>query len=353
MARFRWTIKRKLLALGAATLLPVLLFLAFWTRWQVRIHTEEAEAELALASTQAAAQVEQLLEQIVGHLELLVRTPAVQRRQVREAEARFGHLIAQHPELENLIAVAADGLPFAGTVQVPTGIAVSLADRPWFRQVMATGRPAVSGFLVGRITGHPVALVAVPLRGGEGPPTGALSAALNLRRLYLLFRALPLGREMTVTVADGEGRVFSHHPEAGGWIGRSLPALAALPSRHAVKKLAWPEGGEALAAVTPVGEIGWKVAVGVPAAALQRRIWLEASSIAFPVLGVLALSSLAGLLVARRVWRPLQALTEAVARFPEGGRTSVDVRSTDETGQLAQAFNAMAVQIEESRSRLE
>ncbi|MBI2158727.1 MAG: hypothetical protein HYU26_17785 [Candidatus Rokubacteria bacterium] len=149
MARFRWTIKRKLLALGAATLLPVLLFLAFWTRWQVRIHTEEAEAELALASTQAAAQVEQLLEQIVGHLELLVRTPAVQRRQVREAEARFGHLIAQHPELENLIAVAADGLPFAGTVQVPTGITVSLADQPWLRQVMATARPAVSGFVVG------------------------------------------------------------------------------------------------------------------------------------------------------------------------------------------------------------
>ena len=353
MGGFRWTIKRKLLALGAATLLPVLLYFAFWTRWQVRIHTEEAEAELALASTQAAAQVEQLLEQIVGHLELLVRTPAVQRRQVREAEARFGHLIAQHAELENLIAVAADGVPFASAVHVPAGIAVSLADRPWFQQVIATGRPAVSGFLVGRIRGRPVAIVAVPLRAAEGPPTGALSAALSLRRLHLLFRALPLTGGMTVTVVDGEGQVLSHHPEAVGWIGKSLPLAAAIPSRHVVKKLAWPEGGERIAAVAPVGGIGWKVVVGVPAAALQRRIWLGASSIVIPVLGVLALSSLVGLLIGRRVWRPLQALTEAVAQFPEGGRISVAVRSSDEAGQLGQAFNAMAVQIEESRSRLE
>ncbi|MBI4254904.1 MAG: GAF domain-containing protein [Candidatus Rokubacteria bacterium] len=352
MARFRWTIKRKLLALGAATLLPVLLFLAFWTRWQVRIHTEEAEAELALASTQAAAQVEQILEQIFGHLELLVRTPAVQRRQVREAEARFGHLIAQHPELENLIAVAADGLPFAGTVHVPTGITVSLADRPWFRQVMATHRPAVSGFVVGRFTGRPVAVVAVPLRAGKGPPTGALTATLSLGRLSLLFRALPLTGGMTVTVVDGEGQVLSHHPEAVGWIGKRLPFAAALPSRPVVKKLAWPEGGERIAAVTPVGDIGWRVVVGVPAAALQRRIWLEAWSIALPVLGVLALSSLVGLLIAGRVWRPLQALAEAVAQFPGGGRISVDVRSTDEAGQLAQAFNAMAERLAASHTTL-
>ncbi|MBI2159533.1 MAG: GAF domain-containing protein, partial [Candidatus Rokubacteria bacterium] len=353
MARFRWTIKRKFLALGAATLLPILVLLAFGAKWQVRIHSEAAEAELALASTQAAAQVEQLLEEIVGHLELLARTPAVQRRRVREAEARFGHLIAQHPALENLIAVAADGLPFAGTVHAPTGIAVSLADRPWFQQVMATGRPAVSGFLVGRFTGRPVAIVAVPLRAGKDPPTGALTATLSLRRLYLLFRALPLTGGMTVTVVDGEGQVLSHHPEAVGWIGKGLPFAAALPSRSVVKKLAWPEGGERIAGVTPVGDIGWKVVVGAPAAALQRRIWREASSIVLPVLGVLALSSLVGLLIARRVWRPLQALTEAVAQFPEGGRISVDVRSTDEAGQLARAFNAMAVQVEESRSRLE
>src|SRR3990172_7979239 len=129
MARFRWTIKRKLLTLGAATLLPITLFLVFWTQWQVRIHTEEAEVEQTLSSTQAAAQVEQLLGQLVGHLELLAGTTAVRRHQVSEMEARFTHLMEQHPELENLIAVGADGLPFASAVHVPTGGPVSLADR--------------------------------------------------------------------------------------------------------------------------------------------------------------------------------------------------------------------------------
>jgi len=53
MTGFRWTIKRKLLALGAGTVVPLLLLIAYWARWEVSEHIESAEAELALASRQA------------------------------------------------------------------------------------------------------------------------------------------------------------------------------------------------------------------------------------------------------------------------------------------------------------
>src|SRR3972149_3084805 len=150
MAGFRWTIKRKLLALGLGTLLPVLFLIAYWGWWEIREYTERAEAELTLASRQAADRVEDVLGQIVTHLGSLARSPAIQRRQVREMETRFRDLIAEHGELENVFALAVDGRTFASAVPVPAGTAITVADRPWFRQVMSTGRPAVSGFLTRR-----------------------------------------------------------------------------------------------------------------------------------------------------------------------------------------------------------
>jgi signal transduction histidine kinase/CheY-like chemotaxis protein len=354
MTGFRWTIKRKLLALGGAALLPLLLLLVFWAWREVRQHTELAGAELTLASQQAGSQVEELVDQVRRHLHILARDRAIQRRQVDQMEARFRDTIAEHREIENLAAFTADGRTLATAVSQPAGAPVTAADRPWFQQVIGTGQPAVGDFQIGRITGQPVAIVAVPLREGEGPLTGVLVAALSLRRLHAIFQSLPLTGGRAVTVVDGEVRVLSHAPKVEGWIGRGLPSAAGLPQGPAVvRRLAWFEGEERIVAVTPVAGTGWRVLVGIPHASVEARIWKEVLDIALPLLALLAVSGLVGLLIARRVWRPLQALAEAARRLPREGKVRVLTDSTDEVGELARAFSAMAAQVAESRAGLE
>lgn len=57
--------------------------------------------------------------------------------------------------------------------------------------------------------------------------------------------------------------------------------------------------------------------------------------------------------VTRRVTRPVQELAESAGRVAAGQwDTRVDVRSTDEIGQLAAAFNRMTQQLSEQRDRL-
>lgn len=273
--RFRWTIKRKLLALGAATLIPIGLHFVFWARWEVRERTELVTADLTLASRQAADQVEGLLEQVMRHLKAAVHDPAVQRHPAQEMQEFFRVVIAQHPEVENLFALAADGHVFATAIPQPAGAPVTAADRHWFRQVVATGRPAVGGFQIGRITGQPVVVVALPLREGDAS-TGVLAAAVSLRRLYVIFQSPPLVGGMTMMLVDREGLVLSHAPRADGWIGRHLPSVATLPPGPAiVAKLAWVEGEERIAAVAPVAGTGWRVVVGIPGGALEARAWKE------------------------------------------------------------------------------
>jgi len=357
MTGFRWTIKRKLLALGAGTVVPLLLLIAYWARWEVSEHIESAEAELALASRQAAGQIEAVLERVTGHLDVLARDPAVQRRQVEQMERRFREVRAGYPDLENVFAVGTDGRVFATAVLPSTGAPVTAADRPWLQQVMTTGRPAVGGFQVGRITGQPVVVVAVPLRAGDGSPAGAIGAALSLRVFHLFFEPLPFAHGRTVTVVDREGQVLTHVPKSGEWIGRRLPSAASLPAGPAVvRKLAWFEGGEQIVGVTPVAAAGWRVLAGRSRAASEALLWREATLIALPALGLLALSTLVALLITRRIWRPIQALAEAAARVPRGEHVAIRVDSTDEVGGLAQAFNTMAAEIRDglaTRTRAE
>lgn len=58
-----------------------------------------------------------------------------------------------------------------------------------------------------------------------------------------------------------------------------------------------------------------------------------------------------GIVLASRAARPLQDLTDAAARVAEGDRaTRVEVRSSDEIGQLAAAFNTMSARIAEANA---
>ncbi len=84
-----------------------------------------------------------------------------------------------------------------------------------------------------------------------------------------------------------------------------------------------------------------------PVAQLVREI-ISASGVIF------ALTMAAGLFLAHRITSPLQALTSAARAVRSGNLDAdVDVRSGDELGELASAFNAMSVSLRAARGELE
>ncbi len=67
----------------------------------------------------------------------------------------------------------------------------------------------------------------------------------------------------------------------------------------------------------------------------------------FTVLGTAIVVALLGLLLSRSITRPLQRLTQAATQMADGEyRQRVSVRTKDEVGQLATAFNEMAAALE-------
>ncbi len=113
-------------------------------------------------------------------------------------------------------------------------------------------------------------------------------------------------------------------------------------------------GGRVLAAHAAIAPLGWLVFVERPAADAYAplRAPIIRSAVIF-VLG-LGLSILASLVLARRMVAPIRVLQEGAARIGAGARDQrIEIRTGDELEALADEFNKMAGQLQESYATLE
>jgi two-component system, NtrC family, sensor kinase len=109
-----------------------------------------------------------------------------------------------------------------------------------------------------------------------------------------------------------------------------------------------------LSAWATISLTGWRVFVERPEseafAPLRGKIWRTALLLAAFVAAAVALS----ILLARRLVRPIRRMGVAAARIGGGAYDErIELRRTDELGQLADELNRMAASLEESHTRLE
>jgi PAS domain S-box-containing protein len=156
-----------------------------------------------------------------------------------------------------------------------------------------------------------------------------------------------LGSEATVYFGNSRGDVWTDlvkaEPRPPAGLGSTL---AVTHYRH--------DGNSMMALRRPIVGTPFYVVVEFPDRVflsqaghfLRRVIIIDALLLAIGVAGALALS--------RSITRPLQSLTQGVATISGGDNSRVvEVRTNDELGELASAFNAMVVKVRDSQRELE
>jgi signal transduction histidine kinase len=114
------------------------------------------------------------------------------------------------------------------------------------------------------------------------------------------------------------------------------------------------DGREVLSAFQRIESLGWVVFVEEPLseafAPLKAAIWRTALLlVAFLVLAIAT-----SVLLARRLVRPIESIQVAAAKIGSGALDErIEIASNDELGALAQEFNRMAAQLQESYAGLE
>jgi signal transduction histidine kinase len=236
----------------------------------------------------------------------------------------------------------------------PPLLAESLAGRPSVRAALA-GRPMIADVPAAEGGGFATVETAVPVPDPERGKTtiGALFARYDWAQVLVRpdrIRRTLLAHGLTVTflVLDAAGTVIGEvHDEAPAAPGTAATVASALGrAPHGSRRgfLRLPAAGALLGYERSQGPPGWLVAAMqpmpeafAPIVTMQRRLTLALA-------GVVLVALLVATVWAARLARPLRELTEATRAMARAGEVprAVTVRSGDEIGVLATAFNAMS-----------
>jgi class 3 adenylate cyclase/HAMP domain-containing protein len=192
----------------------------------------------------------------------------------------------------------------------------------------------------------------------SGVNAGVTVAEIDLRFLSDFLGDAEVGKIAAAYVVDKRGQVLASSakgPEVARDVS-ALPQVAALikPDGQAQASGTDSSGQAVLTASNVVPKLGWLVFYEQPTALalapIRDQLWRVALLIA---LGLLV-AILAGTLLARRMLIPITALRTGARRLGAGDFSQrIDVHTADELEELADQFNSMAGQLQETYIGLE
>ena len=209
------------------------------------------------------------------------------------------------------------------------------------RQVFATGRPYISGLLIGTVLRRPLISVDVPVMR-DGKVLYDLNMVLLSDRLLGVLRAQALPPEWIAVIYDFDGTIAARTHAQEQFIGRKvIPVLLAglKGPREDFNEERSLEGIQVTAAYSRSEATGYSVVVGVPSSILMSELH---RTLALSMLAVAA-SILASLLLAWRfggqLLKALKGLSRAVeAAAAEQADSQLPTEGPDEIVQVARQF---------------
>ncbi len=284
--------------------------------------------------------------------------PATADATGRAAEARLRTLLAtvvsQTADAEEIYILGLDGTVRLSTV--PSHEGISLATEPLF--TTGSSHAFVQNTYRSSLTGQPTITVATPLfdADGKGQRVAVVAANLSLERVErIVVERTGLGQTGKAFLVGPDGGLI-RGPTAVGGGGRvrsaAVDAIAAQQSGRAL----YLDGQD----VPVIGVYRWLPdrGAGLIAEMTQDEAFGSARQLALAI-GVVGLASAlllaAGIwLVARRVTRPILALAATATRVRQGDLLATSgVRSEDEVGTLAAAFDEMTAELRDNVETLE
>ncbi len=191
--------------------------------------------------------VQHLLAAMSVHEAIRVATPNA------ECDTYLGRLLAQYPRFLALNSFDTAGRLICTATPLPAG--VTIADRPYFQQVMAGAAFAVGDFTQGRATGGRTLHMAAPLRDAAGTVIGGLLIGVSVDWLNEDLAKVSLPAGSAAALLDRHGVVLARYPEPQRFVGQRVPdfALAAATSgQQQVQEGGSLDGPRRIAAYTPV-----------------------------------------------------------------------------------------------------
>lgn len=350
-----------LFAFGLATVPGALVgLLAF--RMATRALEARAGEQLVVLAKDVADELATELVEERGNVAAWARQEVMRDLIVGDIDKRIAKflssIVASYPGYVELFATSLDGTVVAATDPARLG------------QRMPTPASAERELRPVRLAAHqgPVLEWVVPIEDPDAPGTriGRLVAHFEWARISALAARVrrglgASGLDVDLLVVDDQGRVLG-----GAWktIPDPLGATMAGLSWHAVGRLLarqaagfrFEPAADAVVGAVPAPGLGagWSVLALQPRGQALAPAYRMRRQIVLLLVAVVGVALALGAWLAERIGRPLRELTAATRALAARGDLAepIPVRSADEIGELAQAFNAAAADLRRARDDL-
>lgn len=336
--------KKLMLAFILMTAVPLLvttLFTSYVSYTSLKADTFEANQRIATA---LAREIDQQLDAKLKLLLIMANNPVIQSMNPPAQLPVLRSIANQYSEMPSLIVADAKGMQIVRTV----GNLASVADRDYFQELVKGANFVISDPVTAKGTGLKSIIIGVPIKDSSNTMKGVLLGVVDIQYLSNYIAQTRIGETGYPFIVDKKGIALAHPNKEvieKAQDLRSFGVAEALAGKTGVTQYEW-NGEKRLAGYSYVPTAGWGVAVQQPlneALSAANKILLTGVVI---TLGAIMLAVIVGLMLAKIFTKPLLRLNEATARLADGDLTvTVDIKSADEIGQLAQSFNSMAANL--------
>jgi signal transduction histidine kinase/CheY-like chemotaxis protein len=321
----------------------------------IRIQREQADA--------AAAKIGQFIKEIESQLGWTTQLPwsAGSIEQRRFDALRLLRQVPAITELAQLDATGKERLRVSRLAMDVVASGADLSNDPKFTEAVA--RKVYYGPVYFRRESEPYMTLAI---AGTRRDAGVSVAEVNLKLIWDVVSQIKVGERGHAYVVDAQGRLIAHPDISLVLRNTDMSKLAQVraarsaasggegASASPVQEAENIEGRKVLTAYAPVAPLGWLMFVELPAEEAYAPLYAALKRLAFVLLGALGFAVLAGMFLAGRMVGPIQALQTGAARIGRGDLGQrITIKTGDELEALADQFNDMAGQLQESYAGLE
>ncbi len=269
---------------------------------------------------------------------------------VERQRAVLSSLLGQEPSFRQLVLLNRQGRETARISRYSALVAGVLSAeniREAFSLAFA-GEEYISPVFIDETSFEPMVIMAVPLTDILGDSLGVLVAEVNLKFMWDLIGALKIGEKGQAYVVDGAGNLVALRDITRVLKGenlRHLEIVAAFINKKAAftgRTVIGPGvlGTRVIASLVPLGKPDWAVVAELPLDEAYRPVRVMVISSFFFMLVSLGMAITAGVVLVRRITKPVTDFGNALRELGKGNmRTRVPVTIKNEFGELAVHLN--------------
>ncbi len=325
---------------------PLLMVGLLLTSNTYNVQTQEAITLQREMATHLSSRVQTLILNLESELYMLVRIEDLLKLEPERQKLILSIFQSQYSAIDNLSLLDADGrvLSYHSRLELNQDLLTqSQKESESFRVPMSQGVTYFGPVRFDELSGEPVMIIAVPIIALDtNKPEGVLVADVRLKEIWELVARIRPGQTGSSFIVDAENRVVAHsNPSV---VLRDTPFDP--PGFDGVQRGLNGQQSVLVSQVISFGAQQFHIVVEGPVSeALAPAIHTVYIMLTIVVMALLVAGGF-GFLMVRRIVRPIEEIAETARAINAGDLSRrVVVKSRDELGVLADAFNKMTWQL--------